>query len=785
MTIQRIGPDDIETFTIVTNPVRSFSSSSAGLTGSVYVFARRSDSEKELVPVPSFVDSVHNDANLSLLLDNVTRAAITSSNILAGVTQYLSGVSAQQASVRKQKFLEVLRFTPTVTLTSDSIRKSLVKDSLMPYYRNTFSSYNYAVTNYHCLNFFTASNVPTGSVLLYPSLPETALRTFASGAYLPTGALSFDFYINPRYTTDSPQDTFKAGTLFHLSSTYAVSLITGSSRDVNGCKNGFRIQLQLSHSADIVPSLASPGSFPQDLVFRSDDNSLFLNKWHHVIIRWGTNTVNDGTGSFVVDGVERGTFVIPSASIAPRPFASKSNPDVLCVGNFYEGTNTGNSSIAAFFAVNPSLREGLVQLVGLQDIEEPTSYRFNHPLNAEVHDLLIRESYTTNEQIVSGSGKGPVDLSDALFYVPPFFTVDSPHRQFVGEYGGVLQTPFFAIDGKTADFFNVALSFGVDGKYLNLENFTRDFANEVWPRTLLLTASEISTTTSASAANDFLYNFSTVRKRNLTILPCDDGNFNPNFDLLDSVPSSSLKLIDDLGAYDNSIITLKELIPTSSYIFSLSSYSSGTLFDKLAGASPENIGLEPGEVFTIFQRTGDASSNEVVLFDVSNAFYGNRIKPGTLTLTDAALSASGGKIGITLKDNGLGSIYRADCETSQSSWNSVGNVFYNEGIILIKSPALPFFGKDQFEISFKGEQNIHTFRVNVLAKANTLNSSSNPAFLPTSASLATDIEEQAFVYITNVLLHDDNLNVIMKTQLAQPVVKKHGDRFLFKIRTDF
>lgn len=784
MTIQPVTPDDIETFTIVTNPARSFSSSSSGLTGSVYVFARRSASEKEITPQPAFIDSIHNDANLSSLLDAVVNSTWQGTDISAGVSQYLSGVHAQQASVRKQKFLEVIRFTPPVTLTADSIRKTIIKDTLMPFYRNTSPSYNYAYTNYHTLNFFTASNVPSASVLLYPSLPETALKNFASGSYLPTGAFSFDFYINPRYTTDSPGDSFKAGTLFHLSSTYAVSLVTGSSRNINGFPDGFRLLLQLSQSADIQPSRALPGSYPNDLVFLSDDNSLRLNNWHHVVVRWGTNTVNNGTGSFVVDGITRGKFVVPSSSIAPAPFVSKSNPDVLCVGNFYEGTNTGNSSIAAFFAVNPALREGLVQLVGLTDTEEPTKYAFNHPLNAEVHDLLIRESYLTDDDIVSGSGVGPTDLSDALFYVPPFFTVDSPFRQFVGTYGGVLQTPFFAIDGQTADPFNTAMSFGVAGKYLNLENFTRDFANDVWPRALFLTASEISTTTSASAANDFLYNFPAVRKRNVTVLPCDDGNFSPNFDLLDSVASSSLKLIDDLGSYDNSIISLKEMVPVSSLIQSLP-YDSGSLFDKLAGPSPENIGLEPGEVLTIFQRTADPSSNEVVLFDVSNLFYGNRIKPGTLVLSDTALSATGGKIGITLKDNGLGSIYRADCVTSQSTWNCVGNVFYDEGLIIIKSPELPFFGNDQFDISFKGEQNIHTFRVNVLARANTLNSSSNVSFLPISASLAANIEDQSFVYITNVSLHDDNLNVVMKTQLAQPLLKRHAERYLLKLKMDF
>jgi hypothetical protein len=47
MAIQRINPDDIEVFTLTTNPPRTFSSSSQGVvSGTLHVFARRSPFEK-------------------------------------------------------------------------------------------------------------------------------------------------------------------------------------------------------------------------------------------------------------------------------------------------------------------------------------------------------------------------------------------------------------------------------------------------------------------------------------------------------------------------------------------------------------------------------------------------------------------------------------------------------------------------------------------------------------------------------------------------------------------
>ena len=786
MTIKKVSPDDIETFTIVTNPYREYVSSSAGSTGSVYLFARRSPTEKETKPLPSFLERTAGDANLETLLLDLTRRSnvVSVTDITPGIEKYLSTVNEQQQSVRKQKNLEILRFTPSYTFTSNTARKLLTKEVLMPYYRSTCPGYNYGITNYHSLNFFTASSVSSQTVLLYPNVQDQNTGHI-SGTYVPTGSFTFGFHINPRYSSDSPSSGIKAGTIMHLSSTFAVSLVTGSSKDVNGFPNAFRIILQLSHSADIKPSLAIPGNYPNDLIFLSDDNTIKLNHWHNVAVRWGTTVKESGTGSFYIDGRPQGSFVIPSSSIAPLPFISTANPDVLSIGNFYEGSNTGPSNIqAAFFATDPATRDGLQILFADVAVESPVSYTFDHPLNAELHDVYIRDEYATNDYLTSGSGLGPKALDDYLFYLPPFFTHESPTRTFVGTFGGVLQTPFFAIDATTEDPFNLALSFGVAGHYTNLENFTRDFKTGNYPRLLLLTASEINNTTSALSCNTFLYQNEAVRKRNLTILPCDDGTFYPNYDMITDFSTASLRFHDDLGAFDKSFISLDHLVPSSSLVETITA-DSGSMFEKITGPSPENLGLEQGQVLTIYQRTRDPSSNEVVFFDISNMFYGNKILPGSFSITDSGISGSAGKVSITLKDDGAGNLYRADCFTTQSQWNNVGNIFYNEGIVLIKSPMVPFFGQDQFEMTFKGEQNIHTMRINVIAPANQLNSSSNPSYRLVSASLASNVDDQKFVYLTGLNFHDDNLNVVLKTQLAQPLMKRVSEKFLVRVKVDF
>lgn len=807
MSIKRIGPDDIEVFTLQTNPRREFISSSMGVTGTIALFPRASTIEKEVQRLSAFADATYNDRDLQHLLDDIRRS--TGSNINSQMQAYMEMVHSQSVSARKQQELEIVRFEPSFTFSQDTQRKNVIRNVLYPYYRHVYPGAHWAYTNYHTLNFFTASGVPSTSVMLYPNSASDPSTAATSGAYMLSDRFTFEFYINPRYTTDGPFDSFKAGTILHLSSSYAVSIITGSSRDLTNRPDGFRLVLQVSGGpgsivgADVRPSAVTTTT---PLAFISDDNALRLNRWHYVAIRWAS-FANDHTGSFVVDDQVVGTFVIPSATIAPAPFTSRGNPDILSVGNFYEGPNSGSSMSALFFNQNIAEREGLVQLVndGVATTNTPVSFSFSHPLNAEVHELKIYDKYRSLEEIAEAALRGSTNTGSLKFYVPPFFTRESPNRKPYGVngngwlIGGIMQTPFFSITGSTEDPFNVALSFGVGGHLLNLENFVRDFITGNYPRLLHLSASEIGDTTIAAvSANALLYDEGTsyytgsIRKRNVTILPNDNGRFIPDFGLLasgaiaDFPESGSIHwaYTNDLGGLDFSLVSLSEMISTGA-LFDGLVFDSGSFFNSLAGATPEDPGVDPGSVLTIFQRTRDNSSNEVVFFDVSNMFYGNRILPGSLVLTDSTVSGTRGKVSITLKDNGHGGLYRADAKTPHAVWCNVGDVFYDEGIIVVKSPEIPFFGSDRFDASFQGEQNIHVLRINALALPGEVNSSSNPTYLPVSASDLAHETDGKFVYITGLNFHDENLNVVMKTRLAQPVIKRNGDRLLFKSKLDF
>jgi hypothetical protein len=202
-------------------------------------------------------------------------------------------------------------------------------------------------------------------------------------------------------------------------------------------------------------------------------------------------------------------------------------------------------------------------------------------------------------------------------------------------------------------------------------------------------------------------------------------------------------------------------------------------------ASSYDPGVQAGAPLAIYNRTLDDSSNQVTFFNISNLFYGDRITPGSFSITDKSLSGSNGHINITLKDDSYGNLYRCNSLTSASTWNSVGNIYYNEGVVVIKSPHLYFFGKEQFEISFKGEHKVHVMNISVIADRNHINSSSNPNWKQLPYSTAPADPDKDFVYITSVNYHDENYNVIAKAQLAQPVMKKYVSKLMIRNKIDF
>ena len=675
--------------------------------------------------------------------------------------------------------------------------KKYVINQLIPHYKSNYNNCDFSYSNYHCLNFYTTPEHNQKEVLVY-EIENNALSDRTAGEKKEVTEFYTSFWINPRYTSDTPGGDFTTGTVMHISSSLAISLVTGSSRDIAGYPDKFRIMLQLGHSADINPSkIPVTGSsnrvnnskHSHDLIYLTDDNTLDRNSWHFVSAKWSADQNNKFMSLRVDDKVLKAN--IPSSSIADN---NSTGQDKVFIGNYFDAvatqvdnffdstvTNEFDGTTADHFVTN----KGNKSDVAFNDV-------YSAPLNAEIHEIRAHSTYlddTTEDKYRYTSI--PEELHEKYglnFYVPVVYDSKIRNNAPAGSqllsianrdtgvtYGHSVTSPF-----------NLFLSNGTGGKYINLHTFTRNFGKgyitgrgyqpEGYARPIAhtMTASILqSGETKLTDSLTFLYRQPGVRKRNTLIMPCDNGLFAPDYNF-NTVSTSdrhdftmtTFRNANDLGNQSIETINLKNIVSQSD------------------DSSFHNLNARHFNLF-LREMTQDVSSNDICIFAISNLYFGERIHPGSFTMLDNAVTGSGNKISMTIRDDGRGSLYRSDANTTVSIWNSIGNIFYDEGIVLIKSPHPPFFGKAGYTMRFKGEQSVHVTSINVPCPEDMFISSSNSTYQVLTASNINEEKNNPFVYISGINIHDDNLNVIMKGTLAQPVKKRNSDSFLFRVKQDY
>jgi hypothetical protein len=763
MSFIKVGKGNIELASVTLRPTINFVSSSKEalvVTGSQKVSPFYSKCVKTIDPLSTF--SINggvydeNAINVRLSLDSaVDSFKQGNTNIEDKYSVYLDNVSDATQDPKLNKTIDVFRFDLPTRFNENANIKNVFKKTLNSFYKHKYPNLGYHYTNYHTLNFFTSSNTPDDSCLIYPNY----INQYTGG-----DGFTLDFWINPRYTWSG---NYNAGTIFHMSSSIALSIVTGSSLNEDNKPDKFKLLLQLSHSADYPPSsfdisTAASLSTPYDLVFTSSKD-LELNNWHHVCIRHSINNQNL-YGDIIIDD-HKTSFYLTSSIF--------SSNEIITLGNYLD---TSSTNAALFFNQTVSANQGLTKLT--TDINEPSNIAkiLSNPLNAEIHDVKLFKEYLSdssrdlikfkgiNNKNIPGTKE---TLYDKLsFYVPGFFYSQTRSRN-------VHVTPFQTKILTTDTPFNTYFSFGINGKLINLENFTREFIKGEFPRLNALTASTINTTIQNLTADEYVYHSGSIKKRNLTILPNDNGLFSPDYYPIEiAAQTSSISYPYRGNEYDYSRVNLNNLIPTSSY-FGKFVLQSGVLFDGL----PDS--------FTIAQRLKDVSSNEVTIFDISNIYYGNKINPKTFVIKDNGLTGSDDTIKIQLKDNGNGILYRADSITKHATNNNVGDIIYEEGMICIKSPNLFYFCKDRTDISFRGEYNLHTLAINIPVESNLFNSSSNPTFKNYPPTQNKNDEHLKSIFISGVNIHDNNFNIIMKANFSQPILKTEEDEFVIRLKMDF
>jgi len=858
----------------VLHPSRSFSSGSDGVTGSVRL-TQFKQGVRRISPTQESVDDG------SAFVENVSVGDALAAFVAAAAGDPFAFFPYLKTYPYDLKTFEIERFTPyleTVTLddpagiprtvsvsSTGSFRKNVVRKQLYQRNAGTFRKCDWAYSNAHSINFFTDPDTALDQqehVVIYPD----PTGSDGSASYRPDAGFTFEFFINPRYTSKDSNTEFRAGTILHYSSAYALSLVSGSSTDTSGRPDGFRLLLQLSSSADIAPDLLGLSGPPagSPMIYSSSDNSLQRGKWHHVAVRWGGTDVLGSTGSFVIDGNVDSTFIIPSASITAPPggtsYVGFSSPtedaNALFLGNYVRGANqiavgvdNDFGAIKNFFNSVVAADEGLLTWPnpGIEDVS--TNHIFRNKLNAEIHEIRIFKEHRDIEQIRQhmNSGFGATQFAteksgSLAFYLPSLFVVETaPKKSFLRPFN--LQAsarPLYTPYNVTASFTNEMFS-------LNAPNFFREFVTGRYPRFYNLTGSTSFTANDDQPSNQQLLQDPQITARNFLIMPNDNGSFNHDYTLLltgafsQTPTTSSLmrRFVNDRGVADLSIISLNRMLGGKAPV-KYSNAPDGNLYeprypdasadgsqetnqsfynDQIFASSAEEvetrieseriigpgfnneIRLRPNAVernspsfpsktgfdqrtFYVFEATGDESSNQAVFFNIPNIFYGKRIKPGTLTIRDPGMTGSYGRVVMTLRDDGFGSLYRAD-SPNPNKLHSVGNVFYEDGIVAIKSPHLFSFGSGSFEIGFEGTQEIFNREMYVEAPAGLINSSSNATFKKLAPTDDANETADEFVYITQVLLHDKDMNVVGRANVSQPIKKRPTDSITFKLKKDY
>jgi hypothetical protein len=174
-----------------------------------------------------------------------------------------------------------------------------------------------------------------------------------------------------------------------------------------------------------------------------------------------------------------------------------------------------------------------------------------------------------------------------------------------------------------------------------------------------------------------------------------------------------------------------------------------------------------------------------IILDISTQYYNKKLKKGTIKIKDSNIRGSNG-LDIQISDNKKGHLFRNDCLTKAADWNYVGHVFYKEGICAIHHTSLYTFGKSDFEFEFVSEGHMFVHETNIPIKQGMLNVSHNSTY---NKELRLDESafnsDELFVFITDVNIHDENLNIVAKAKMAHPIPKKNTDNLLIRLKMDY
>jgi len=247
------------------------------------------------------------------------------------------------------------------------------------------------------------------------------------------------------------------------------------------------------------------------------------------------------------------------------------------------------------------------------------------------------------------------------------------------------------------------------------------------------------------------------------------------------------------------------------------------------------------EHYKVSSSYSDKSTQTVNLISIPSIFYGNKLKPGSLSLKWYVTGSLAGELQDTKRNGEL-------IEVSGSNVGAVAGVaLYNEGFLLLTgswslssdsialingsatghNPKWIFFGAGandsvsvattaasnssaSFDLSFKGVNEVQAMTMFAHARKGEVNFSNNPTYYDHNQTLIEASSSQIYeenpnrtikntvsssfsdyeapferqVYISKVAIYDENKNLIGIATVSNPILKKEDQDLTFKLKLD-
>ena len=616
--------------------------------------------------------------------------------------------------------------------------------------------------NKHALSLNTYEGIsgPLSPVLHYDNGSDEYTLNNSDG-------FTIDFWIKPTPTQTG------IGTVVHVEGNYAITVEPHVNSIINGIPQYYRVSWHWGANSVYSVEATAPDISSNYLIRQGE--------WHRVTIRWSEN-FNNGKFDIWIDNV----IDIEDISYSPTVIASKNT--TMVVGGWNSDTSQDSKTTIDTYAVKQSRNFGTVSTFG-----DGKNLPINLQCTSHIGSLSCYNYALTQLDLRNEFSSQTLDMTKYLWKFDWKYISDSDipiwHKLwFKGDSSKSNINDFYnegdvnILDAAESNNVPYSTNAGhIAGMPIALvHGFCKEYVQSSYP---VITGypdmSDIADVAaypdkdgmlpSSNGINYFIdhwKSFGWLRSLN-SIITHSDEPVNRN-DIIkyygeligDITESKSLA-----NFYDDEIYTLTEEEQALGLVSGTDDQPETQTF--LTSALYEDGKFTDADFLPPFS----------VILNIPIVYYGTAIKERSLSLewTDELTNVS-----YTVVDHS-GILYLG----MPRSGNKVGHIDYRSGLICIFSPLLASACLDNFSITFDGVKDLNVMQFDLQMGKGSGTISSNKSFKPLSPSMEAHDNEVGIIGVSDVYIHDENLNILAKVKLANPILKRANDSFLFRARLDF